>query len=327
MSEAAFTDSTTPRLENWRTVAPFSVSSTKTTSPSCSCAKCVMPIVATSPSARTHSCFFEYFRVAGAVLQPASHTTVSLCEPPVREGSLRGPSVKRRFDYRSGNVLAANTDTERRSDLRKRRGDVGEGDVLFYRRPVGPACDLADDHPVVRDLVAVPSHPTFDDETGDLPLRPFGFFRGDHVAPDELLVELAGPDEARLDRVGGLVDVVPIQGEARLQAQGVARAEADRLDSVRFSGREQRVPDPGRVGVRDEHLEAVLAGVPRSGERRADARDAAVCHAEGLERLHVGVGLPHEDVRGSRPLDRDECRGVRTIVERDVVAEMRQNVR
>src|SRR5712692_10577331 len=156
MSEAAFTDSTTPRLENWRTVAPFSGSSTNTTSPSCSCAKCVMPIVATPPSARTHSCSLEYLRSSGTVLtfSPSCCTSGSLRSPPA-VSSLRSSTVKRCLHYRSGNVLAANADPEWRSDLRKRRRYVGEGDVLFHRRPVRAARDSADDRPALRHLVAV----------------------------------------------------------------------------------------------------------------------------------------------------------------------------
>src|SRR6266566_2552976 len=243
MSDAAFTDSTTPRLENCRTVAPFSGSSTKTTSPSCSWAKCVMPIVATSPSARTHSCSLEYLRSSGTVLTRASDKTVSLREPPVRAGSLCDPAVERRFDYRSGNVLAANADAERRSDLRERRRDVRQGDVLFDRRSVGAAGHATDDRPAVRDLVAMASHAAIDDEPGDLPVRSRGLLRGDHVAPGERFVELAGPAEAGLDRVGGLIDVVAVEREASLQAERVARAEADRLDSAVASRREQGIPD------------------------------------------------------------------------------------
>src|SRR5437870_5805102 len=196
MSDAAFTDSTTPRLENWRTVAPFSGSSTKTTSPSCSCAKCVMPIVATSPSARTHSCSLEYLRSSGTVLTLRSPccTSGSLRSPPA-VSSLRSSTVKRCLHYRSGNVLAANADGQGRSDLRKRRRHVGQRDVLFDRRPVRAARDLADDVAVLRDLVPMARDPALDHETGDLPLRSGGLFCRDHIAPDEGLVQLARPAE------------------------------------------------------------------------------------------------------------------------------------
>src|SRR5712692_3057205 len=228
MSEAAFTDSTTPRLENWRTVAPFSGSSTNTTSPSCSCAKCVMPIVATPPSARTHSCSLEYLRSSGTVLtfSPSCCTSGSLRSPPA-VSSLRSSTVKRCLHYRSGNVLSADADPERRSDLRKWRWDVGQRDVLFDGRSVGAARDVAHDFPVLRDLVAMASDAAVDHQTGDLPLRSLGLLRGDHIAAGELLVELARPAQARLDRVGGLVDVVAVEGEARLEAEGVTRPQPD----------------------------------------------------------------------------------------------------
>src|SRR6267143_6962 len=233
MSDAAFTDSTTPRLENWRTVAPFSGSSTKTTSPSCSCAKCVMPIVATPTSARTHSCSLEYFRSSGTVLTRASDTTVSLREPPVRAGSLCDPAVKGCLHYRSGNILPADADRDCRSDLREWCRNVRQRDVLFDGRTVGAACHVPHHLSVVRDLMAVASDPALDHQTGDLPLRPRGFLCGDHVAAGEFLFELARPAQARLDRVGGLVDVVPIEREAGLQTERVARAEANRPDSGR----------------------------------------------------------------------------------------------
>src|SRR5256885_15155 len=225
MSDGAFTDSTTPRLENWRTVAPFSGSSTKTTSPSCSCAKCVMPIVATSPSARTHSCSLEYLRSSGTVLTLLSPccTSGSLRSPPA-VSSLRSSTVKRCLHYRSGNVLAANADPQCRPDLRKGRRDVGQGDVLLDRRSVGAARDATHDRSVLRDL------------------------------------------------------------------------------------------------------EAVLAGVPGAGQRRARAGHAAVRDAEGWERPHVGVCLRGEDVRGARSLDGDESRCVRAIVERDIFIEVRDNM-
>src|SRR5438874_4688296 len=297
MSDAAFTDSTTPRLENWRTVAPFSGSSTKTTSPSCSCAKCVMPIVATSPSARTHSCSLEYLRSSGTVLMSASppfawNLFLAGASPlPPRVSLL--PPVKRCLDYRSGNVLAANADPECGSDLRKRRRDVRQGDVLFDRWSVRAARDVADDLPVLRDLVAVAGHAALDDETGDLALRSLGLLHGDHVAAREILVELAGPPEARLDRIGGLVDVVAVEGEARFETECVARAKADRLDAVLGPGREQSVPDRSRVGVRHKYFEAVLAGVAGAGDGRVDDK-VSIRMPEDVPTSHPERGqIPH----------------------------------
>src|SRR5438067_1076513 len=327
MSDAALTDSTTPRLAYWRTVAPFSGSSTNTTSPSCSCAKCVMPIVATSPSARTHSCSFEYWRLSGTVLTRASGTTVSLREPPVREGSLRDPSVKRCLHYRSGNVLAANADGQGASDLRKRRRHVGQRDVLFDRRPICAARDLADDVAVLGDLVPVARDPALDHQTGDLPLRSRGLFGRDHIAPDERLVQLARPAQPGLDGISGHVDVVAIKREARLQTQGVARPEADRLDPRRAPGREKGIPRPGGVGIGHEYLKAVLAGISRARDRRASAGHASLRDTEGRERADIGVCLGREDVHGARALDRDERGTERAIVERGVLIQRRENMR
>src|SRR2546430_11436848 len=108
----------------------------------------------------------------------------------------------------------------------------------------------------MRDLVAVPRYAALDHEPGELPSRPGGLFRRNHVAAGEFLVELAGPTQPSFGRVGRLVDVVAVKGKARLQAKGVARSEADRLDSGLASGRQKSVPHLGRIGVGHEHLEA-----------------------------------------------------------------------
>src|SRR5439155_10868240 len=202
MSDAALTDSTTPRLAYWRTFAPFSGSSTNTTSPSCSCAKCVMPIVATSPSARTHSCSFEYWRLSGTVLTsfPSFCTSGSLRSPPA-VSSLRSSTVKRRLHYRSGNVLSANSDAERGPHLRERRRDVRERDVPVDGRTVRATRHQPDDLAAAGDLMAMARDPAFDDQARDLPFGAFGLLRYDRVAADEVLVQLARPTEAGLDRV------------------------------------------------------------------------------------------------------------------------------
>src|SRR5262245_2051904 len=60
MSDAAFTDSTTAQASPLATLRPASGTSTNTTSPSCSWAYWVMPMVPTSPSTRIHSCSLLY---------------------------------------------------------------------------------------------------------------------------------------------------------------------------------------------------------------------------------------------------------------------------
>ena len=80
------------------------------------------------------------------------------------------------------------------------------------------------------------------------------------------------PGEARLDGAGGLVDVVAVEAEARLQAQRVARAEADRLHAVL---RQQQLRQRLRVLRRNRDLEAVLAGIAGAARRGNRSRRRA----------------------------------------------------
>ena len=81
------------------------------------------------------------------------------------------------------------------------------------------------------------------------------------------------PGEAGFDRRGGRVDVVAVQAQAGLQAQRVARAQADRAD---LGLREQRARQ--RFGLLGRHrdLEAVLAGVARAGDETLGAGQRTV---------------------------------------------------
>src|SRR4029077_16575500 len=60
MSDAALTDSTTATDSPLASLRPACGTSTNTTSPSCSWAYWVMPMVPTSPSTRIHSCSSLY---------------------------------------------------------------------------------------------------------------------------------------------------------------------------------------------------------------------------------------------------------------------------
>src|SRR5258706_10414034 len=172
MSDAAFTDSTTPRLENCRTRAPFSGSSTNTTSPSCSCAKWVMPMVAVSPSRRTHSCSFESRRSCGTVM------FVALAS------SALTPLIERRLHYRSRNVPLPNADRQRRTHLGRCCRNVRQRDVLLHRRPERAARHDTDDLAALRHGVAVSCHAPLDHQAGDAALRAFGLDLGDGVAAE-----------------------------------------------------------------------------------------------------------------------------------------------
>src|SRR5215472_1851410 len=68
MSLAVFTDSTTAQASPAFTLRPTSGNSTNTISVNSCCAWSVMPTVAVSPLARTHSCDFVYFKSEGILL-------------------------------------------------------------------------------------------------------------------------------------------------------------------------------------------------------------------------------------------------------------------
>ena len=138
---------------------------------------------------------------------------------------------------------------------------------------------------------------------------PRRFCSRERLAADEVaLVELHDPAEAGLERRGRLVELVPVERQRRLEAQRVARAEADRRDRPIGAPRlEQRVPERAACRRADVELEAVLAGVAgardqdaarrrpsprRSGSARSAASDA---RASALE-----------DRRRARPLQREQ---------------------
>ena len=180
--------------------------------------------------------------------------------------------------------------------------------------------------------MAVPGHPAIDHEADDPPFRSALLGRCDHVSSDEVLVQLRRPAQAGLDRTGRLVDVVPIEREARLKAQGVARPEPDRDDARGRAGGHEAGPDLDGSVVVDEDLEAVLAGVSGPGHDRTRVRDARAHDAERRQRfdgLLADLKVCHgrEDRRRPRTLDGDERHLAGTILEADAGGEVRSNVR
>src|SRR5262249_10801921 len=120
--------------------------------------------------------------------------------------------------------------------------------------------------------------------------------------------QLDDPPEARLERVRRVVDVVAVEGEARFEAERVARAEARRLEPEGLARGDERAPERGRVVPRTEDLDAVLAGVPRACRRRPDAGDGRVAEVEALEgrELRRLAAQRGEDVERAGPLESDE---------------------
>ena len=78
-----------------------------------------------------------------------------------------------------------------------------------------------------------------------------------------------------------MVDVVAVEGQSRLEAQRVARAEADRLATALH----ERLPDGDRVCRRDEELEPIFTGVARAGGGDVHAGEFGIGESEAR---HLG---------------------------------------
>src|SRR5262249_19004124 len=114
-------------------------------------------------------------------------------------------------------------------------------------------------------------------EAHDLAGQRLGLHLLDGRAPDEVaLPHLHRPRKAGLDGVRGLVDLVAVEREARLQPQRVARAEPGRLEAERAPDLHELPEEAGRVVPGAEHLDAVLARVPGAGGGHAHVADHGV---------------------------------------------------
>ena len=172
-----------------------------------------------------------------------------------------------------GAGLATDVDLERR--CRARRGPRARRPCRCRGRGSATSCRCVTTPPPVIGLPwrAMPAPVIVEgDELLGGALRARG---GDRLRAHEARGLLAGPAEARLDRVARLVHVVAVEVVVDLQAQCVARAEADGV----HAGLDQRVPHRDRVVGVEQQLDAVLAGVARAGDeqrRRRRPRAAAV---------------------------------------------------
>src|SRR5215210_4994341 len=193
--------------------------------------------------------------------------TPSFIPPLPRFFSLSlGAAVERRFDDPGGELAAAHVEGQRRAGSGLVRWHVGQAQSLLEGRAPGAAGDGAhgpalghNRMPLARDS------PPLDLEAHELARRALRLLRHQGVAPQEVpLVELDDPGEPRLPRRGGLVDLVPVEGHGRFQAEGVARAQPRRAGP----GLHQAPPESGRVLRIDVQLEAVLAGVAGARDER-----------------------------------------------------------
>src|SRR5262249_28261529 len=141
------------------------------------------------------------------------------------------------------------------------------------------------------------------------------------LADERRLVPVDEPAEARFERGRGLVDVVSVERELGFETKGVACTEADRLDSVRPTELEQRLPEVRRVRRSTEDFGAVFTRIAGTRHGRAHVGHHRVFELEALElgdRCRLAA-RPGEDREGLRPLEGQERNVVRTILEVAVV--------
>src|SRR5690242_8352556 len=168
-SETALTDSTTPNAWWAVTLAPTFGSSTKTTSPSCSCANSVMPTRTRSPSRLAHSCSRVYLRSAGTFAIGRSPLLSAVGVPAQGSGARRSgdhcarsflhPRRVKRGLHDAGRLdLAADLDTDVGADGGMRARHVRHRDRALHRGAVGARGDDARRTTVLHHGVTVTRH-------------------------------------------------------------------------------------------------------------------------------------------------------------------------
>src|ERR1017187_3550193 len=137
--------------------------------------------------------------------------------------------------------------------------------------------------------------PSLQLDAGETARRMGGIELDQYRFPDEIsLLELHSPAERAAVRVGGVVHVLAVEPEPRLEAERVTRAQPARDQALRSSRLEERIPEPWGVGGIDIELEAVLAGVSGSRHGGLHAGHLAVPAVEGTKRGNV-VGTHRAD--------------------------------
>src|ERR1043166_647375 len=174
-------------------------------------------------------------------------------------------------------VLAAHDERDRRAGLGERALDIAHGDRRSEARAEAARRDRAEDRAVARfDLgTFARRHAPLGPQPDAQAARAVAQF-GKHALGARKSAFLAPalldrPGESGFDRRGAGVDVVAVEAEPRLEAQRVARAEADRLH---LAVAEQALGDRAHAVRLDGNLIAVLAGVAGAADVTVDAVEA-----------------------------------------------------
>src|SRR5690606_11390173 len=243
-----------------------------------------------SPSTRTHSCDFMSFRSPGIPLmalpaagswngrtvywRPGSCGCAGGEESAFDPGC--GPAVldEERRDHADRDLLAADVDAHA---LCARAVPVGRDPGQRDRLGNGGRERAGEDRALTRGrehFLPVAKYAALIHHQRDQLPRDAGRLlllqcaATDEVAP---LVKRHGPAEPGFVGSDGLVHVLAVQVEARLQPQGIARPQARRLDARV----EQRLPQRWRLLRLEHDLETVFAGVAGAGNEQPGTRAAA----------------------------------------------------
>ncbi len=191
--------------------------------------------------------------------------------------------------------------------------------ILAQCRRRHTAGNLADILAIRRsDPIPTPRDPTTNHLQPDqFAPRPFCFDALQRLAADERpFVELDDPAKACFVRVYRLRNFVAIERELGLEAQAIARAEADRLEAVVVPLFKQAIPYGCGVLVRKEELEAILARIAGTRDDRRDVpQERARRDAMEGDRRDVDVDDPRENCLGAWPLQREHCRLVGDVLD------------
>src|ERR1700694_2328676 len=265
------------------------------TSPSCDCAYSLIPTVAVSPSFLTHS----WVSANRIPLRSAIPT-------PFPSFRMR-PLVEGQRDNLGRGSHATHLHAKAGPRFGQRRWHVGHPDVVAKGEG-----DVSRGHRA--DLLAIADHVVA--VTGDAAVEHLeaheppsdSLLAGPHdgITADEVLVEVEGPIQPCLERIGIGIHVVAVEAHSRFQSARVSSAQARWPYAIGLALVEQRTPEPHGIGIPAEQLEAILAGIAGPRNHARHFRDVPLDEGIVLDTSQVGFRQPLDEADGSWTLHADQ---------------------
>src|ERR1700732_2608205 len=254
------------------------------TSPSCDCAYSLIPTVAVSPAFLTHS-WVSANRVPLRSAIPTPFPSFRM--RPLVEGQ--------RNNFGRGS-RATNLHAKACPRLGQRRWHVGHPDVVAKGEGDVSRSHRADLLAIADHVVAVTGDAAVEHlEAHEPPRESLLLGPHDGVTADEVLVEVEGPIQSCLERIGVGIHVVAVEAHSRFQSQRVASAQARGPDAVGLALIEQRTPEPHGIGIPAKQLEAILAGIAGPRNHARHIRDVPLDEGIVLDTGQVGFRQPLDE--------------------------------